>query len=341
VAGLLLAVTAVAACGSSGDDAGRSDATTTTAAATKGQRSSSPPASGVESATVSAEPLPDVGQASGDTNIVGGQPLAIADAPWLVALVQHSPRSADQAQFCGGALVATQLVLTAAHCLDVTPNGSGGVTGTPPASIDVVIGRTDLDETGGDRIQVSSYKLPQKWDGNPVHGSDMALLQLSRPTTQTARLLLPAQGDTYGTQGGQTARVQGWGCHKSKDEAPTRQDCRTARQAGEKRVLRVGTVEFKPQTACSAESPAFSVPNDLCGAGLNGEAVDCYGDSGGPLTVPLNDGTTAAFGIVSYGIGENASGEPTCGTNQLSAYTHVLNVWNAWQQGGSWVFGGS
>lgn len=341
MAGLLLLVTTVAACGSSDGDSGDGSTTTAAAAGTRGRSTDTGPTDSVQAAPGSASPLPDLGEASGTTNIVGGQPLAINDAPWLVALVSHDARSADQGQFCGGALTNTTHVVTAAHCLDVKPNATGA-TGTAPTSIDVVIGRTNLDETGGERIQVASYRLPRSWNGNAANGSDLAVLQLSRPTTQTAHLLLPAPGDPYGTVDGETARVQGWGCHKAKDQAPTRQDCRTARQAGEPRVLRAGTIVFKPQSTCAADNTAFSVPNDLCGVGLNGEAVDCYGDSGGPLTVPLNDGSTIVVGLVSYGLGEDASGEPTCGTNQLSAYTHTRNVWDAWQQSGqSWIFGES
>ena len=60
--------------------------------------------------------------------IVGGQPVAdIADTPWQVALVAGGE---ERNQFCGGSLVATTWVLTAAHCVDVDAEEIGLLAGS-------------------------------------------------------------------------------------------------------------------------------------------------------------------------------------------------------------------
>merc|ERR1711933_336080 len=49
--------------------------------------------------------------------IVGGQPAVKNEYPWLVALF----RSGSARPFCGGVLLSSRTVLTAAHC-NVYPN---------------------------------------------------------------------------------------------------------------------------------------------------------------------------------------------------------------------------
>ena len=50
------------------------------------------------------------------TKIVGGTNANAADAPWQVALTSRAGSDIYQAQFCGGTLINSDWVLTAAHC---------------------------------------------------------------------------------------------------------------------------------------------------------------------------------------------------------------------------------
>ena len=74
-------------------------------------------------------------------DIVGGE-LAPADAyPWMVALFNPQGGTPDQAQFCGGSLIAAEWVLTAAHCLF---EGNQVITGE---GVSVLIDQADLTGT--------------------------------------------------------------------------------------------------------------------------------------------------------------------------------------------------
>ena len=71
--------------------------------------------------------------------VVGGAPALQGQFPWQVGLVREQDPSR---QFCGGSLISSRHVLTAAHCTD----------GLSPTSIGVTVGLTDLassdDQTG-------------------------------------------------------------------------------------------------------------------------------------------------------------------------------------------------
>ena len=52
------------------------------------------------------------------TRIVGGTNAGWGDAPWQVALSRGTGSNIFQSQFCGGTLINSDWVLTAAHCTE-------------------------------------------------------------------------------------------------------------------------------------------------------------------------------------------------------------------------------
>ena len=77
---------------------------------------------------------PAVSAQSPEPRIAGGSAASIEQYPWQAALVLSPAKAsgdAHQRQFCGGSLITSSIVLTAAHCLydddpDCNPIGAVG-----------------------------------------------------------------------------------------------------------------------------------------------------------------------------------------------------------------------
>ncbi|WP_328692688.1 trypsin-like serine protease [Streptomyces phaeochromogenes] len=228
---------------------------------------------------------PDEASPSKSPFIIGGGETTIASAPWMVQLGYSDPATGD-GYFCGGALVAPNKVLTAAHCvagLDWVGNGA------------VLAGTTDLDDyaTGTPAGVYRQWTHPRYNDATAQN--DIAVLTLDRPLEQQW-LRLAASDDSALYKAGTAATVYGWGLTSGAEDAtlstklkkaslPLVADatCNSAMQA----VL--GDDEFIEGSMACAGTPATGADE--------GTNSPCNGDSGGPLVVG-----NKIVGIVSWGV---------------------------------------
>src|SRR3954453_24004665 len=113
-------------------------------------------------ALVLAATSPAQGKSSAQPRIVNGSEASISQYPWQAALVD-SPATAPgmnahQRQFCGGALITSRIVITAAHC----------VYGMSSGEVDVVLGRTQLsDSAQGVEISAQSLSYQSNYNHPP------------------------------------------------------------------------------------------------------------------------------------------------------------------------------
>lgn len=218
-------------------------------------------------------------EGGGGGEVVGGTPAAAGEFPFVVA-IEGSDAPAGLDQFCGGSLISTTRVLTAAHCVD----------DAIPSEIAVLVG-THLLDSGGQQIAVDEIHVHRGWDPDTSR-NDLAVLDLSAPvtlSTNVAPIPTPRRNQNV-APAGTLSTVVGWG--------------RTAEAPGgsfPSYLLKAG-FPILADSGCSAYGLDFHGPTMLCAGVLAGGTDACQGDSGGPLST-VSSGTTYQVGIVSWGIG--------------------------------------
>ena len=255
-------------------------------------------------------------------DVVNGVEGPSPDFGFLVALgdrAYYEDYGMEKAQFCGGSLVTSSLVVTAAHCV------------SDARAADLVVGTADIDGdlSGADmRISyVSAIKVHPNYDTRSQE-NDVAVITLATalrgsPTIQP----VTAQEAATLTAARAPVSVAGWGAiNQSK---PWRFP----------EVYRVGDLVVFPDSACGGgqtftlDGVRFSGygPNEvnsrvmLCAEGvIDGQIVDsCVGDSGGPLIGGL--GTDRRLvGIVSWGLEQCATRAGAGVYSRVAAFTAFL-----------------
>ena len=236
--------------------------------------------------------------------VVGGSDATIAQYPWQAAVAISPAKApgedAHQRQFCGGSLITSRIVITAAHCVyhrdpdcnsDAScetgdPNGDG-TRKADPDDIDVVLSRTTLSNPEeGEEVPVESVTYQDHYD--PTFGSsgipsvDVAYLVLAAPASEPTIQI--AGTDEAGLWApGSNVEISGWG---STSETGDTVD-----------TLQAATVPMTSDATCAEEYGSNFDPDTMVCAGYQDGGVDtCYGDSGGPLEAPLGDGAVSAGG---------------------------------------------
>ncbi|WP_281557073.1 trypsin-like serine protease [Thalassomonas sp. RHCl1] len=213
------------------------------------------------------KPARDVG-----IQIVGGSVTAPYSKPYQVALLLNGQ------QGCGGTLISSEWVLTAAHCLgQVSTN-----------TLTVKVGAHSLRANDGDTHRVSQIITHENWrSGGYQTGYDIGLLRLATPADNRytpAKLPTAAIESQYAGVGSYVT-VSGWGL--------------TSNNGSPSDVLREVPLPVLSNASCSSQLQS-NVPNSvICGGGPNGTSA-CNGDSGGPFAVNVN-GDVYNIGTVSWG----------------------------------------
>jgi len=226
------------------------------------------------------------GRAIGDGRIVcpRGQDCTAGPIPWQVGLL--SPGQVKP--WCGGTLINSRYVLTAAHCLEDPKRRKRG-------RLLVRLGDRDWtrrDEWPEEVIPADEVLLHPKFRQGALFNFDFAIIKLSRPVDfQAADWVRPACLPSVWQAGrdytGVQATVSGWGVTDSD----------TRKQA---HILQAVKVEILSASSClSHYNPKDITANMLCAKKPGADA--CYGDSGGPFTVQ-ESGRTVLAGVVSWGL---------------------------------------
>ncbi|MFT7805054.1 tissue-type plasminogen activator [Arapaima gigas] len=220
--------------------------------------------------------------------IFGGQQSDITAQPWQAALSVYRSRSKVYTFFCGGVLIDSCWVLSAAHCFN---------DGFHPKDLKVTLGRTyRLQNSSSEQIfEVEQYWVHEQYD-NSTFDNDIVLLKLKSDigmcaiyTPEVHPACLPEQNLVLPDW--TECEISGYG--KEQEFSPFYSD----------RVKR-GHVRLWPQSQCVPErlSGHLTTPNMICAGDTRGLDDACKGDSGGPLVCP-KEGRFTLIGLISWGDG--------------------------------------
>jgi secreted trypsin-like serine protease len=240
--------------------------------------------------------------------IVGGFQTDISNAPATVALLSRNRVETDgdlfNAQFCGGTVIATRWILTAAHCLVDQDNNPFS-----PNSVMVLMGSTDLENPVNQPVGVTNLIVHEDYISTS-DGQDIALLQL-----ESDALVTPIALDRQDVTLNDGAFIAGWGAvNDGSDGSPQQFPSE----------LRGAFVRMVPGSDCGDFFPdyrGFTDSTNICAGVPEGGIDSCQGDSGGPMYRITGDSlpVTAVAGITSWGIGCANAENPGVYTN-VAAY---------------------
>lgn len=199
--------------------------------------------------------------------VVNGTPVAEGERTFTAALLRNG------SQICGGSVIASDLVMTAAHCVD----------GRDAEEFSVSVGATDY--TQGTEIAVTEVTVHPDYADEP--SADVAILRLAS-SAPVEPITLADSGDDDLEAPGSPAVVTGWGSQIPLVGMlpPTDTDLYEV----ELHVV----ADDDPE--CGTPDPA----DQVCASDFLEDS--CQGDSGGPLFADLPGGAVQ-IGIVSSGVG--------------------------------------
>ncbi|XP_060763588.1 elastase 3 like [Neoarius graeffei] len=232
------------------------------------------------------------------TRVVNGVDAIPHSWPWQISL--QYLRDTEWRHTCGGSLIATNWVMTAAHCIN-TKN-----------TYRVYVGKYNLleQEAGSKAMTPEKIIVHERW--NPIFvalGYDVALIKLTEHVTlsDTVQLTCLPAADTI-LPNNYPCYITGWG------------RLSTGGPIADK--LQQALMPVADHATCSQPDwwGPFLKDTLLC-AGGDGIVAGCNGDSGGPLNCKNAQGVWEVHGIASFvsGLGCNYEKKPTVFT-RVSAY---------------------
>ncbi|XP_064011872.1 trypsin I-P1-like isoform X1 [Pogoniulus pusillus] len=223
--------------------------------------------------------LPISGSDDDDDKIVGGYTCAQNAVPYQVSLNSGY-------HFCGGSLISSQWVLSAAHCYK--------------SRIQVQLGKHNLAATESTQQFINSAKVIRH-SGYSAYTLDNDIMLIKLATAaKLNRAVQTVPLPTSCVEAGTTCLISGWGNTLSNgDSYPDDLQCLNA--------------PVLSASDCSKAYPGQITSNMICVGFLEGGKDSCQGDSGGPVVC-----NGQLQGIVSWGIGCANKGYP-------GVYTKVCN----------------
>lgn len=214
-----------------------------------------------------------------EERIVGGEPVPSGTYPFFSTITQEGGE-----HICGGALVASQWVLTAAHC----------IRGQLPHFVQIGMEQYDPEVISLEKIAIAEVYIPKDYKGWQLYSAnakdafssgqyDIALLKLEKAAQSDRFLKLDKE---VKEQVGDTVILAGFGNTES---------------GGRPDQLLHAQGPIPPDTQCTDVPEGYPDTNFDPALNVCGPDIARGGDSGGPLLYRQN-GELVGLGLVSRGL---------------------------------------
>ncbi|XP_059167199.1 uncharacterized protein LOC131949357 [Physella acuta] len=239
--------------------------------------------------------------------ISSGKEAAFGSAPWHVILREDK----GHITFCGGSLISTDIVLTAAHCITQFEM----MFGYPfhPRHIQVYLGTTHCAGNGGSFRQIKTYTLHENFNDTRFN-NDIAMLKLDVPMEFTADIMPICLETPQFLEGllkpGNLGVITGCGGNNAQYYVPT--------HLHEVKIPIVSPDICRERTAVI--NTTFTTGMFCAGYSRSMRGDACQGDSGGPFVLEFN-GRYVLTGIISWGVGCDRE-------NHYGYYTNVSHYYD-------------
>ncbi|KAM6934114.1 transmembrane protease serine 3 [Xenentodon cancila] len=233
------------------------------------------------------------------SRIVGGNISELGQFPWQVSLHFRSEH------LCGGSIISTFWILTAAHCVYGFENSSLWT---------VHVGLTEQLIHRAQSLAVKTIIYHARYRPKGLD-YDIALMKLDRPLSfngYVEPICLPNHGEDF-TEG-TLCWISGWGATEEEGETSV--------------VLRSAMVPLISTKTCNQPEVYKGLISSwmICAGYLEGGVDSCQGDSGGPLACQ-DSSIWKLVGATSWGVGcalRNKPGVYTRITESLSWIRHQM-----------------
>ncbi|KAK0048063.1 testisin [Biomphalaria pfeifferi] len=219
--------------------------------------------------------------------IIGGTDVKSCEFPWM-AIVYNKVKYNK----CGGSIIDSTHILTAAHCVTVYNNVTKVTRVEPAANFIVFTGSLSL-KTAKKR-SVKEVITHEQYSGATLE-NDIAILTLSSPMDlNPCELPICLVTATSSPHDNTWCEVMGWGVTEWEKPKDSVHDS-MSRSSNLQSVW----IPIVPNNVCRSIYGAYVRTTNFC-AGSPGRD-SCQGDSGGPLACREGDGKYYVHGIVSGG----------------------------------------